>query len=513
MAVRLEEKDRRLIPNWRSFEVTASLGELNSCGSNKHIVPNMSIDSYIRDFLKYKTLPYAADLLSASIVNGIANDYSFQAAKFIREHEELATKSQIDVASLILNGKGVNYNINLKDVTINELDSSIKVDDYRHRIGRLKAYVKDSPYNPMSWVELSRCYSIIGQEEPAKKAMRVALHLAPDNRYVLRSAVRLFSHYDELDVAHSILKNRRTLYDPWLISAEISIANLEGKTSRYIRRGMEMIESNDFSPFSITELASSIATIELFNGNRKKSRKLFRQSLESPNDNSKAQLEWVVNNKDKSLLPKELIDIQIKQDFEAQAISNFYKKNFIEALDNTCQWLFDMPYSIRPVLLGSCISDILGYRQLSIEFIRKGLIAHSNDAQLLNNMAYYLALDDKTQEAHSYLNKVDFCHLNKFTEMCLTATKGLLCFREKKIEQGRFLYLKAIEETKQENNKELNWTAILNYAREEIIARTENIESVMNVVSQIPETDDTDVSIRKLQKDVFALYDEYKGKS
>ena len=101
--------------------------------------------------------------------------------------------------------------------------------------------------------------------------------------------------------------------------------------------------------------------------------------------------------------------------------------------------------------------------------------------------------------------------VSKNTEICLLATKGLICFREKQYEKGRKLYMKAIQDTLTERNKELTWTAILNYAREEILAKSNQIETVMNIVAQIPKGEDNDISIKKLQVEVEKLYLDYKN--
>ena len=183
--------------------------------------------------------------------------------------------------------------------------------------------------------------------------MRNAVQLSPNNRFVIRCATRLFSHYGELDLAQYVLRHCDSLKkDPWLLSAEVAINTLKGKVSNLIKRGIEIIDSNNFSPFSITELSASIATVHLLAGERKKSRKMFSKTLISPNDNSIAQVEWVLNSKDKNLLDKDTINIETRHSYEAMAINNFYNNNLIEALNNTCQWFCDMPFSKRPVMMG-----------------------------------------------------------------------------------------------------------------------------------------------------------------
>jgi Tfp pilus assembly protein PilF len=513
MAVILEKKDRRLIPNWRSFAITTMLGEIDATSINPIIVqPDLSIADYIEDFHENATIPFAGDLISASMVNGFnENEEVKKAANFILDSKGIVTKTQLSIAERIILGAKDNSENQIENKTIRELNDSLPENDYRLKIQQLKKYVIEFPYNPIAWVELSRYYSILGQEKQSERAMKIALQLAPDNRFVLRCAVRLFSHYDEIDIAHDILKkNKITSYDPWLTSAEIAIATLQGRSSRFIKRGIELVESKNLSPFSITELASSIATIELFSGNRKKSKKMFTKSLIAPNDNSLAQMEWVLN-KDKTLFDRDQINISTQWNFEAQALYNFYNKQLIEALNNTYQWFCDMPFSKRPVMLGSLISNVLGSNDLSIKFLEHGLISHPNDAQMLNNIAYYLALENKTTEANKYLDKVDFkIGINKLTVMCLKATYGLICFSENRYDEGRNYYLHAIKDAESEKDTYHACIAILNYAREEIKAQTDYIESAMQLVSKIPQNEDENITIQNLHSEVIDLYDKYR---
>ncbi len=281
MAIINEKKERQLIPNWRPFSTTIALGELDSSSVIPFEKPNLSIADYIADFQENETIPFAADLVSASIVNGFANDKEVKkAAQFIIDRRSDATKSQYDISKNILSTTENPVECQIENITIRELENCLPKGDYFLQIQKLKKYLIDFPNNPVAWVELSRCYSILGHEKQAIKAMKIAIQLAPENRFVIRCAVRLFSHYYELEIAHDILrKTRLTSFDPWLASAEISISMLQKRNSRFIKKGIELVESKNLSPFSITELSSSIATVELLEGDRKKSRKMFAKSL------------------------------------------------------------------------------------------------------------------------------------------------------------------------------------------------------------------------------------------
>lgn len=91
------------------------------------------------------------------------------------------------------------------------------------------------------------------------------------------------------------------------------------------------------------------------------------------------------------------------------------------------------------------------------------------------------------------------------TQACLIATKGLAQFRKGQPELGRKNYLRAIEITKEAKNEELNWIAILNFAREEIKIKSRYINNVMNAVSKIP-----NIEISILKSEVIDLYKKIK---
>ncbi|MFW5983204.1 MAG: tetratricopeptide repeat protein [bacterium] len=519
MANLFEHKDRRVVPNWRSFGKTASLGELNSFqNEDKFQNQETTIDEYKTDWKLNKTVIHAADLLNAAIVNNKREDESvIEAGHFILKNRNKATASQISLAIAILNKtEEKDFSVRFNEVTFDKIQNLINPESNRMKIRETKNILRKYPRNSILYVELSRYYSILGQEFSSIRAMKSALHLAPNNRFVLRCATRLFAHYDTgtngyLEYIHSFLrKSPMTLIDPWLASAEISIATIRNRTSKFIKKGMELVNSKNISPFNFTELASSIGTVELLYGGTKKSREFFRKALISPNDNSLAQIEWA-STKDNAL------DINptkfgAKMNFEELALDNFQNKEYGAALDNAAKWFIDMPFSKRPIMFGSNLaSTILKDQQKSISFLNAGLISHPNDPQLINNLAYALALEDQPNEAFEQLKKIrheeDY---DDITQICLTATRGLSYFRSGYADIGRKLYINAIEQAKKKKHKELNWIAILNYAREEIRIKSEYVNTIMEAVSKIPD-DTKDYEISVLKQDVIELHQKMKN--
>lgn len=521
MANLFEHKDRRVIPNWRSYGKTTILGELNSFQNNTKLLnPETSIDEYIIDWQLNKTVIYGADLLSAAISNNKKdNKYVLDAANFILQNKDKATVSQISLACKILNKPHEkDLSVRFNEVTLDRLPILINPEPIRIKIRETKQLLATYQNNPILYVELSRYYSILGQENSSINAMKIALHFAPNNRYVLRCATRLFAHYnyddnEYLEYIHNHLrKSPMTIIDPWLASAEISLATMRDRTSKFIKNGIALINSNNISPFNYTELASSLGTLELLNGATKKSRDFFYKALISPNDNSLAQIEWASTH-DKQL-DIDPANFSVKMNYEALTLDNYHNKDFISALDNAAKWFIDMPFSKRPIMFGSNLaSTILKDQEKSISFLKAGLLSHPNDPQLINNIAYSLALDNKPQEALEQLMKVrNLSEYDEVTQICLTATKGLSYFRSGLSDVGRKLYLTAIERTKQIKNQQLNRLAILNYVREEIIMGSKYVIPLMDTVAKIP-SESKDFEINVLKQDVLDLFEKYKSES
>lgn len=521
MANLIDYKDRRVVPNWRSFGKTTILGELNSFQTQSvHPLEETSIDEYVLDWRLNRTVIHASDLLSAAIVNGKKTNIDVNdAAKFILENQTQASNSQTSLANALLNRTEVqDLSARFREVTLDSLPLMISPEPIRIKIKETKKMLSTFSQNPVLYVELSRYYSILGQEVNSIRAMKTALHLAPNNRFVLRCATRLFAHYhnennDYLDYIHRYLRSSpMTMIDPWLTSAEISIATIKNTTSKFVKRGIELINSKNISPFNFTELASSLGTVELLFGGTKKSRDFFNKSMVSPNDNSLAQIEWA-STKDRQL-EIDQSNFGVGMNFEALALDNFHNLDYDAALDNAAKWFIDMPFSKRPILFGSNLSStILKDQAKSISFLNAGLMSHPNDPQLINNLAYALSLDNRPEEAFKQLEKLkNQSEIDEITKTCLLATRGLSYFRAGLPEIGRKLYLEAIARTKQTQKKGLNSIAVLNYAREEIRLNSEYVEQLMDIVAKIP-SDSKDIEVRVLRQDLIEQYKKMKLES
>lgn len=516
MANFFEVKDRRVIPNFRSLLLTEKLGDLKSSSADQSKIPikDLHFDLLKSEWELNKSIGYAADLISTGIIVDSEDNIVQSAARYLIKSEG-ASKSQKSLASLILNKFSIKEEELRLDWFIdnNNYPSAHDKNPFYERISFIKKQINAFPYNALNYVELARLYLILGQKEKANGSMLKAIYIGSHNRYVLRSAVRLFLHFGELDIPHFYLRKYPDLKkDPWLLSAEIALSTVKERDSKFIKTGINLLNSNNYSPFSTSELSAALGTVELLSGSLRKSKKLFAMALKCPNDNSLAQAEWA-SNKDSlfNLNPSDFENVCNK--YEALSLDNYYNENWKQTVENAEKWFIDSPFSKTPILLGSHVAcAYLNHQEQSVTFCKAGLLSHPNDPQLLNNIAYSLALLNEIKEAESYLEKVNIETVeDSDLKVCLMATKGLIEFRKKNVKEGRQLYLKAIERTKGDKQPKLHQLAILNYAREEIIADIEQKEGAINLINQIDDKS-SDLEIKVLKQRVQRVIDEYKKK-
>jgi tetratricopeptide (TPR) repeat protein len=509
MAVIYEIKERRVIPNWRDFKRTLQLGELIQ--SNKSAVPiELKIDRSIEDWKNIKNIGTAADLINSSFVSGIQNSEVKEAIEFIKSDKEKASSSLLDLMKLIeLDSPTSSFisNNSLLEIdveTVNEFQAFINNKSFHKVINKTKNRSKNEIRNPIVWVELARLYTMRGHEQKAENAILTGLHLAPNNRFVLRSATRFFIHHENFDKALFYLKKAKGLKDdPWLISAHIATSSIMGRFSPLIKDGRRLIESNNFSNYELTELSSSLGTLEFKDGSFKKAKGFFEKSMRMPNDNSLAQLEWVSKDDNRLQINPFHFD-KVINPFEARALELYERGNWRDAFYNSIKWFLDMPFSKRPVLLGSYIAgSLLKDKNAAIILCQVGLQANPHDPTLLNNMVYNLATSDNEQLLDTYLRQmmdIDIKELTNENKITFQATLGLVALKRGKTKLGLDMYKVAIQNAKNIRNEYLKNLAIANFAKELINLKLPEQSTYINMVK--------DMKISEKHKDLQLFQNE-----
>lgn len=516
MAHLFEKKDRHVIPNWRSFDNTAKLGELNgSKGIELKSTFKPDITDLLEDWTETSnhTLGVAGDILGVALVsNQETNPLIQEIAKFVLQNENEAPNALISAAKEIIK-PAQNKIINLDFNSIELFQDPTSLIIIYKRINDLKKKLIEYPQNPISWVEIGRLYAIIGQSLKAERSIKNALFLAPENRFILRNMARFFVHQGDggVSFAHDIVRKSELVNsDPWLLSTEISLATLRGRNSKFVKQGLQIIESDSFHPFNITELASSLATVELKNSNIRKSKKLFEKSLKRPNDNSLAQAEWASQEAD-NLFKLDSSKLSLANSFEAKARDFAEKENWTEAIEYSKKWFLDLPFSKGSVLFGNNIAiHKLKNHDTAVELGKLGLLSHPNDPHLLNNIIYSLCLQNKTKEAEELFQKVDKTEFTSKSihNICLLATQGLLNYRKGNPDIARALYLESMELAKSTGHQSYNQKALVNMTREEIILGQQDMTDVIPKLLEISKkTDDED-----LKEDITEIVELYNKK-
>ncbi len=496
------DNERNIIPRWREFSKTAQLGELSSirAAEKKVTYDKVDLSNKYQEWDTHRTLPYAADLVASSFALG-CYDYAHSAAEFILSNESASDFAK-DIARKIVFEELPTNVCTYEDRLYNRKTK-------QQRVNYLRNLLTADPHNSIAWTDMAREYTMLGELIKAKRAIEIALNLSPENRFILRSACRLFHHIDDPGRALYILrKSSLVRNDPWIMAAEIASSVVAGKNSGLIRSGMAMVSDKDFHPLHITELSGALGTIELHNGENRSSRKLFLRSLESPNDNSFAQAVWaskIISSLDteETLKKKDIPCV-----YEAHSIKLLRYKDWEGALKETELWLDDQPFSRFPAILGSYLAaDVVGDYIRAVEIAKMGLEANPNDNTIINNLTFSLASIGQIQEAEQYFSRINLSDTGVEMKTVWHATKGLIAFRKGLYDEGRELYRKAIEIASGKDYKDYREAAAVYWAREELLANT--IYSSEAVVLASQECADTDNEFHKvLFERLIKLYEE-----
>lgn len=475
---------RHAVPAFRRFAETVALGEVRSASQAGPRALAFDWPTIRQQWRESRSIALAGDVLGFALVSGKNEETEVkEAARFVLDSKDCSSAALIDVAERSLGRGATQDELGPLPRLATFLDEHSR-SALRTRIGVLRSRLRRFQRDPILYTELARLFLILGEQAKAKRSIRVALELAPGNRYVLRSAARLYAHYDEPERAlHILRKFYGTKHDPWLASAELAVAGILGSESRLMKAAMLLASSESLSPFSKAELNSGLGSVELMKGDRKRSRRLFRASLQQPNSNSLAQVEWALSKE--ALFDLDVSSFAVARNSEALALEAFADEDWGAVLTHCENWLLDMPFASRPIMMASHVATIVldDYSSGQL-FCRAGLVREPKNAQLLNNLAYALACEGRVHESLAALADVP-TEVPETTRICVTATKGLALFRAGQIQAGRAQYDEAITAASRLKEPTFWQLAVLNYVREELIAGSEIPAETLELIEKM----------------------------
>ncbi|WP_426518790.1 hypothetical protein ACPPVQ_03805 [Diaminobutyricibacter sp. McL0618] len=334
--------------------------------------------------------------------------------------------------------------------------------DAKHR-------VQLNPANSIAWADLALAHTTQGMNDRAKQELRVALSLAPENRFVLRAAARFYVHLGDPARANQILNSTsRVLSDPWLLAAELSTSQLAFGRAGRIRQAREVAASQQYSPRAVSELLSELATGELHAGRDRRARELFRASFVDPTENAVAQAASFSAKANLDIAPGLL---EVERGFEARALDFARAGEWSRATTEATLWHSDQPFSLEPYHFASYTAAV-GSADFSAaaRISQAGLRVHPHDRMLKNNAAYALANLGRVAEArHLIASPETYTEREDFVEL---ATIGLIHFREGDVLGGATRYERSIRGLTNLNHRNLAAMAAFHWALEEARARS-----------------------------------------
>ncbi len=472
MSLDHNEEDRHVIPRWRNFATTLKVGELNSIAEATTApisIPEELWENKLQEWRDNPVAIFACDLLSCAIALGRSSE-ALEAAECILKSETLGadTARQVAQHTIIAVAASAQPEFHLKHFNREDLCPQIR---------QLRKLLRQEPRDALGWCDLALLHEVLGQGGQAEKAMRVAFSLAPENRFILRSAARLFLHHDEPDRAYDVLsKSQAVRNDPWVLAAEIAVCSACGRVSGNIKKAKRILGAGREAPRHLSEMQSAIATVDLQIGNIKHARRHFRQSLIDPTENALAQAKWAARRIGHIDVDNQLIE-KTPLSHEVRAWDYYMNSKWKSALQESWRWFRDQPFSSRPPIHGSFIATaVLEEHDEAAKIAQCGLVCNPKNLRLRNNLTVALARAGRIKEARTEFAKVQESQLDTKERITWLATSGLLAIRSGDIERGRMFYLNAIEHAVVAREERLRIMALLNLAIESISANLQQSE-------------------------------------
>lgn len=467
---------RRVVPRWRDSRIVRGIAEDIPIPSR--FPPRVTarskelLDKKLEIWRSDPSIGMAADFVGAAFLSGHFQSAK-DAAKYLLESESAIPRELASLAQLILGQQ---------ESDARRAIATSPQDEIRKARKRLRNHFE----NPILLVDTARHFSALGQNDKALRFVSAALHLAPNHRFVLRAATRLLVHVDDPNAALRILRRAAsTPGDPWLVSAEISVAAVAGRKSTLLSRGAAILKEGRFPPSQITELASAVATSELSHGKNRVAKRLFADALVAPNDNAIAQVEWANRREGLGFDVDQKIR-EVPLTFEAQFWVNYEHRDEAKSKQLVKEWAIDEPFSSRPVVMGTFLGGIYGDYELGLELGEAGLIANPDDEQIVNNLAFIEASQGNLVGAWQRIHR-----LSNYRSPHFVANTGLIAYRMGEIELGRQCYQAAIKLSKFARQPQTEALATLFFAREALLAGDPQSAKIAEAAARVAKKKET----------------------
>lgn len=451
------QQQRRVVPRWRQSWVSARTAEAwTQPPRAKQNFSDELIGKQL-EFERAKTIPVAAELMFLATEAG-NSDIARTAASLILERvDRIGATSLVQAARKVFEGSNEDRFIARGNDFIREARKLLSI-DFR---------------NPILLMDIARELTAKGQETAALRYVRTAVGLAPQSRFVIRSATRYYLHTGEHELAHDLLRKSVLLRsDPWIQASEIAVATVRGRTSSIAKQTISALTSEKLISANKSELASAVATVELLSGSEKKAKKLFQQALFQPNDNSLAQAEWAAT---RLRLVVNEVALRTPFSFEANSNNAYRRLQLGDAIEHAKYWSEDEPFASRPLDTLCHLFCLEGKYSEAREAAEKAIKVdggHSFSSNL--NLLF-----TKIQSGDVDVAYTDLIRLGKHPEakghaIQLLANAGALAYATGDLKLGSEFYQRAIQAARSRGEPHMEALARAFYARAAEVAGDEN---------------------------------------
>ncbi|QYM79669.1 hypothetical protein K0B96_03350 [Horticoccus luteus] len=447
--------DKYVVPQWLPFRVASQTRELTTFPVPGPVIDygpaRIAFQESLDDFKQAPSVFVGTELMGVADVIGLKTS-----AKWLAEYvltEPIAGKVAHGQARRILG-----------EVAVSQLSE-------RAAIQSRKARLQDFPHDAIAWIEQARLYTILGQRKKAERAIKVGVHLAPSNRFVIRAAVRFYIHYDEWDEALRVAARAHAINpDPLIFGPLLSVATYLKKMPKSTKAAGEAALAAD-KPFVFSETLEAIGTLEVLNGAEQRAKKFFRHAWVDPTKSVIAHSQWILREQIPGLAADRRFDFT--QSNEALGWLRFAFLDFKGAYASSTAWALEEPYSKSPYVLGTIAGCQAERFDLAIEAGERGLGANPKDSLLLNNLAFAYLRNGDAVSARKHFNSIK--HLaDAPEEIAPAATYGLLLMAEGAQIKGLEYYSTAIDRAVKCGNRRLALRTTLNL----IISRLDTAKTI-----------------------------------
>jgi hypothetical protein len=321
--------------------------------------------------------------------------------------------------------------------------------------------------------------------------METAVALAPDNRFILRAATRLYTMLRQSDRAlHMLRASEATKHDPWLQSAEVATSELAGMHSRFAGAALRKLRGVDRVSQSHSELAMAIATLEERSGAKRRTiQKIIKAALARPTENALAQAVWLLENSG-DVLSEKFPGVDIPDEAHEALALDRYERGDLEASEKECSlWVRDQPFQARgPLMLVNINTVHFARYKFAAAIAEQALSIHHDDWNLVNSAVVARAMSGDLEKAEGHLGRLKtLSSADEVAKIFYFAAKGLIAFEGGNVLEGRSNYLSASDLARKINRNDLVVNAAIYYAECELRAKSAPFSEISKFVRTIDE--------------------------